>query len=168
MPKPSYIICCQGSSIDQTTNLVTAFQILEGFNVFLRQSNDGPPEVEFGNLPMQVVPFIGISTWMRDDDDNDDQEYEHEIVLRSPGKEPKSSACSTFRFTRRYQRFMTQLVVEGGWQESGDFVFESKIREVGTQEWLSQSYVIPITVDVRLGEGSAQVDRIDTESDDAS
>ena len=59
-----------------------------------------------------------------------------------------------FRFTRRHQRFHASINFSKPWTKSGNFVFSSRIRKVGTSNWLRQDYYVPIDVTEHEGDES--------------
>ena len=143
MPRPLYILCAQSFAINQDTNTLSVFHILESLNTFIGlQPSPGETVVSH-----ERFAFVGFAAWRRGEGEDSDQEYEFEILLKRPDQEqPVSMTPGTFKFTMPNQRFNVHFAQMEPFTQSGDLVFTSRIRPVGTTEWLTQDY--PIRVDV--------------------
>src|ERR1700731_1626538 len=100
MPTHIYTICSMSGSQDRNTGLLSLFNILEELT--------GPAPRP--GQPMLPFVFRVTSVWMREDGDDAEQEYEHQLNLRIPQAEaniPLSN--SRFRFNSLRARFVGEL-----------------------------------------------------------
>ena len=150
MARPLYIICAESMSLDQNTNLVSLFHVLEGFTVQFETTPKTDGQSKSDTLPVNVASpkFYSCAVWMKDANDGPEDEYEYETVATSPGGEELTVNAGSFSFTKTFYRIQMGFVLAKPFQQSGDFVVCSKIRRKGTDEWLVQEYPIPITVTV--------------------
>lgn len=157
MARPLFTICCQSCSVDQDTNMLSVFHILEGLDLTVDSSTAEPiPKDTVAILeekkknPRLRVPslsFVGISVWCRDKFDTADQEYEFEVLLAKPGEdEPMVVETGRLKFIRRAHRFMVHFDVNNPWNKSGECRFEVRLRKPGKPEWLSQDYLFEVSV----------------------
>ncbi len=157
MARPLYTICCESCSIDQDRNTISAFHILEGFDVAIGLSQEqlvSHPETaslaERHANPRLSVPsfnFVGISTWCRDEGESSEREYDFELLLFKPG-DPIGLMVNAgkFSFLKRAHRFIANFVVEKPWNKTGTCRFEVRIRPCGSNSWMSQDYPFEVTV----------------------
>lgn len=152
MPRPLFVICAQSSAIDQNTNLLSLFQILDGYQVHIKKADAPAPTLAVGPQPHQLG-FVGIAVWRRTDADSPDDSYEYEILTQSPDEdEEQIRNTGTFKFTTRHQRFQVFIHITKPWTRSGVFVFSSRIRKVGSSDWIRQDYQIPVDVTEHEGD----------------
>jgi hypothetical protein len=138
MPKPVYILCCESSSEDKQTGLLSHFNVFEKF-VLQKISREQLP----ANPPflMQLQARI-FAIWLGERED-EGQEYEFETRIKLPpsGKILDIHA-GKFKFARGLQRLfaniMGPLPVEG----AGIMWIQNRIRRVGADEWLTQEFPI--------------------------
>ena len=141
-----FVICAQSSSSDQNTNLLSLFHILDGYQVHLKKSDAPAPALADRAQPHQLG-FVGVAVWGRTDDDSPDDSYEVEILTQAPDEDKESIRHrGEFKFTRRHQRFHVDIHISKPWTKSGVFIFSSRIRKVGSSDWIRQDYHIPIDV----------------------
>ena len=126
--------------------MLSLFQILDGYQVHIKKADAPALAPVVGPQPHQLG-FVGISVWGQTDDDSPEDLYEVEILTQSPGEDEESIRHSgQFKFTKRNQRFQTEIRISKPWTRSGVFVFSSRIRKAGSSDWLRQDYHIPIDV----------------------
>lgn len=155
MPRPLYIVCSESAAIDQDTNRASLFNVVEGLQVTVVPKPSGE-----GVAFVKTLDFRGIAVWMRNEDDDPEDEYEFELAARAPGDADENVfGDGKFKFTKRLHRFNVLIGVHKPWTESGMFVFTSRIRRVGTSEWLSQEF--PILVDVTKKIPANQLDGVE-------
>jgi hypothetical protein len=148
MPKPIFILCSESQSQDRRSNLLSVFNIMERVEVKAQaEPSDAPKDV----VLIDMFSFVVTAVWQQTEDDTDGDEYESETVLHLPGPEAKRLTRDTGSFTLRsldkpLQR-ITLLVKMPALKASGKFVAESRIRKKGTDNWLSQTHVIPVVFD---------------------
>jgi hypothetical protein len=145
MPKPLYTICSKDWSHDRETKLVSLFHILEGYDMFVPASHEPDKIIAIPNAP---TSFVGVSVWMREESDLGTDEYESEVWAIAPQQEKKVLATSVFRFERLFHRFVSVVKIQDIPAHSGFLRFGSSIRRVGTEQWLSDEFPIPINVHV--------------------
>jgi len=154
MPKPVYIICSQSGTVDQATNLVSLFHVVESLYV----------RPETPEYPTPSLTFRTTAVWMRAERDGPDDEYESEFLLHLPGQQPESPPGFTgrFRFTQYFHRLVLDLTLvrspdAGGIRFStpGILRVECRIRPIGGKDWLSQEYPIVLNLAPSANECSA-------------
>jgi hypothetical protein len=147
MPRPVYVLCAKGITEDKLSSLMTAFSILESmeFGTERREAS-----ILFDPLTVQLQ---GLSVWMREESD-DEVEFEHQWAVHGGGRHDTLPA-TTFRFERERPLFRFTLLTKGIpiLTESGLIEFESRVRRLGADEWLSQSF--PIVCRVNLPQPAA-------------
>jgi hypothetical protein len=144
MPKPLFIIVCQSGAEDKDTGLISLFHVVDRIDAQILKI---PPEGLKGTVLVQDMPLKVVATWIKDDDESYDQEYEFQVVgLMPPDGTVGFSSNGSFRFSEGKPRHRLtanvhgQLPVKG----SGTLLVESKVRKVGTQDWIVQSYPIQV------------------------
>jgi hypothetical protein len=148
MPKPIFILCSESQSQDRRSNLLSVFNIIERVEVKAQaKPTDEPKDV----VLVEMLSFAVTAVWRRTEDDADGDEYDSEMVLHLPGPEDKKLTKDTGPFTlgpldKPLQR-ITLLVKMPMIKASGKLVAESRIRKKGTDDWLSQTYVLPVIFD---------------------
>ena len=148
MPRAVYILCSESGAVDRYTGLVSHFHVYETAQVIEEERpvvTEGPSERR--GQPMEVLTTIRVTAvWMRNEDDDPHQEYEHRLVIYLPGDEDGDVVGEgTFVFSRPLHRFAATLHAKP-FSRSGIFRVESRVRKIGAAEWLSQDY--PIVVEV--------------------
>jgi len=150
MPKPVYIVCAQSVSLDKSTNLLSLFHVLEGFT--LRAPSEGDVSIEQGEeapagIPTINLDFVGVATWEREEQDSPETEFDFVVQVIVPWEgEARTVNEGKCIFAKPFQRFMARMVlgIPKLPEQSGNIRFVSKIRRLGSQEWQSQEYRIPI------------------------
>ena len=82
------------------------------------------------------------AVWKRDAEDVD-KEFEFEVAVEPPGEKEEIFATDRFAFRSPIHRFLFDVNGLATNQE-GVLRATSRIREIGSQEWLSQEYEIPV------------------------
>jgi len=138
MPAPQYIICCQNVTQDAQTGLIDHFHVIES----LRPVSDATAEQ---NNVAPIRSLVVTTVWRRLPIDPIEQEYESINEMVTPEGESRQTSSKTFTFQPESQtiRFILHLTPIP-MMEPGQFVIKSKIRPVGSQEWITQEYVIDI------------------------
>jgi hypothetical protein len=143
MPKPAYIVCSQSQSLDQHTNLLSVFHLIEGFDLIPAVVD--PAEMMSKPTTQSFIQFVVNAAWMQTDGDQG-QEYYYEVIMRSPEEEDRIIASDPFVFTKLYQRFSVVVRKSTPWMSSGLCRIENRIRHKDSDQWLSQEYFFPVTV----------------------
>lgn len=141
MPKPVYIICSESGSEDRLTGLISHFKVVE--QILLQES---PPPVEGKPVVITAMPFQFMVVWAMSDDDRPGDEYEYcHSLFFPPGEKEVSLPGGTIFFEQGKPRYRFAMVLAGlTFKDVGIFKVESKIRRVGEESWLSQTYEIPV------------------------
>jgi hypothetical protein len=140
MPRPQYILCCQSISVDGLTNTISHFHVIEGLQVLSEVIKAAP------GLLFRQSGFWGVAAWTRSEGDDPKCEYEFDICSTPGGGELQSQLNGTMKFTQAAHRFQVQFVLQAPWAQSGHFSFVSRLRAVGTENWLEQKYTFPVEV----------------------
>lgn len=110
MPKLEYFLVSESLSVDQNTNHVSVFGILEELR---------------GELPIAVHRLVAISSWHIAPDERD-QDFQATLRIRSPGGDtmPESDAFKVNFTTTRMRHRIFHHVHGLAVSEFGDLVFE--------------------------------------------
>jgi hypothetical protein len=140
MPRPVFIICAQSGSEDKDTHLLSMFNIMERIIIAPLPEGSDP-------LTTQPTNTLRVAAaWMRTEGDVPQKEFEHQMVFRPPsGQPPVTTEIVRFRFDKPYYR---ATAITSGFlffAGMGILLVESRIRPVGTEEWLSQDYPILVS-----------------------
>ncbi len=138
MPRPVFIICAETGAVDKITSFASLFGIFEKINY--RRAKEGEPQPAF---KMMIV-----ASWMRDPNENQEQEFENEFLIIVPpnGREISLgkglfSFSPGIEFWRPIAKFESALPIDG----SGVMQVVNRVRRSGADgEWISQSYPIII------------------------
>lgn len=139
MLRPVYIIASQSTAEDKLTNLMSLFSVFE--------SVEFHAEPISGNHPMPAQQFRVVAVWMREEGD-EAIEFEQQFRFHRPGLGIEEvSAPAQFRFEspeRWLHRFMLICNSFPPVSASGIFEVESRVRRVGSEDWVSQRYPIRV------------------------
>ncbi len=154
MPRPVYIICSTGGSIDAQSNLVSIFDAIENIQITIHVKQE-PHEPE----PVFRLPLRATAVWMAQDGDSGDQEWEFETVVY-PGQNGPEKVVHNgkFHFGDAWKLFRIVSAGTVAFKKPGLARIESRIRRVGDVEWVSQDY--PFTIQV--------IDESDSKSSESS
>ncbi len=136
MARAIYIICSESGAIDQETGRVSLF------NVFEKISVGTLDEVRKLGVPGSLVLCV-TAAWAPEDGDMDEP-FEHETALLPPGADNEAVVTKGhFVFKTFVHRFLTR-VMDPPIGQSGTLHVEHRIRKVGQDNWLRQTYRIPV------------------------
>jgi hypothetical protein len=147
MPTHIYSICSVSGLQDRDSGLLSLIHVIEELTA--TAPAPGQP----------IVPFVFrvTSVWMREDGDDAEQEYEHQVTLRIPQADANISLLNNrFRFNSRLAKFIAQLMLQNVFAqeirqrlEGESLVFiDTSIRPVGTEPWQTHSYPILLRLSV--------------------
>ena len=137
MPSPVSIICAEGGAEDKTTGLVSVFNVIE--QIAFKRAEPDQPSVPF---KMRV-----IATWLREEADSFEQQFENEISLLQPvSKLEVRLGGNDFSFVKGKSFYRTIALFDSILPIDGDGVMQvqSKIRPKNSESWLVQSYPIVV------------------------
>lgn len=141
MARPVYLICSESGSEDKETGLVSHFTVVEKIQFRpIDATNLGPGQA----IAVPQSAFSVTAVWMREKDETADDWFDYSLVVLAPDNEPILGAGGQFQFTRPLHRFTFRSHLTFAFNQSGLVVVESKIRKVGTKDWLTQSYPIVV------------------------
>jgi len=148
MPKPIYILCSESGAEDKDSGQSIHFKVIDRLLLM-----DRVPEKPAGVVLVRPIPLHITAVWMRADTDDSRDQFETQVRIFLPpyNVEWIPAPSTTFSFSQpRYRTIMklAGLLLTG----PGQLLIESRIRKVGDENWLSQSYPI----DVIAAEGTAQ------------
>lgn len=139
MAKSVFIICAESSAVDDEGKTLSLFNILE--------------KVQFHRLPkpqpekssMVVVDAFRmriVSVWLQEEGDQNET-FECETFAVIPPSDLKIDfPGTTFKFGLPFQRTVVFLRGILPFQGSGTMWVTSRIRKIGTEPWVSQSFPI--------------------------
>jgi len=143
MPKPVFIICSESGTVDRFTNLVSIHNVIEHLTCHAGESGekkDGAP----GGLG--ISKMRATAQWSKSEGD-DSRAFFHEFTISMFGSPPKVISASAFAFRTPFHRFVVDLILPSSTEledAESNIVFTSRIRAKGEEEWISQSYTIPV------------------------
>lgn len=152
MPRPMYIICSQAGALDQYTNGISFFNVIESI-----RGMEVKPPVEGGIAVVAPLLMRLAAAWLREETDTPEQEFESQLVVLAPvSNEPLASVqFPPFRFVAPVHRLVVPQLILSPHAElvPGILRFECSIRRVGETGWSRrQEYVVPVEV---VGESKA-------------
>lgn len=152
MPQPQYILCCESVSHDKVTNLLSCFHVLEGY-IITRGTEPIPEDkIDVATMASNIFKLVGVAVWRTDETDTPERDMEYQLSLAVPEGDEVMLREGEFRMTKQFHRFTTKVIMPSiPAAQSGDMVFISKVRAKGEQDWLTQRYTIPLTVNVVEG-----------------
>jgi len=134
MPRPAYILFAESGSLDEFTNQVSAFNIVE--LIIVRKSiPDLPP------FPSRQIKrkFRLIAAWIKDDGDTPDVVFQIQLsCFDQAGRAIYTSGIDSFSFTpdSYFHRYIASTVEFNGFPSLGEYSVEARLRRVGEQEWM--------------------------------
>jgi hypothetical protein len=117
MPKLEYFLVCESCSIDQATNRISLFNIIE-------EVQSGPPSSGDG---MPIAQMVAVSCWNREDGD-EDQDFQLTLRVHPPEGEYKDFRLN-FRMDRPRHRFTIRLSGGVPAGASGTLRFETLLND---------------------------------------
>ncbi len=155
MPRPVYIIAARSGSLDQKSNLMSLFSILERIHVQaeVEGGTAGTPVAFPANMPPVEMRITAV--WMADEGE-EGQAFDSQLVMKNPEGIEELLHEGDFVFN---QDRATAILVRNIYDvnatfkqpKSGLIEVRSKVRPKGDDgEWIQQSY--PIVYDFELVE----------------
>lgn len=143
MAKPLYIICAESAVEDKRTNLLSLFNILEKFTAQVKVIRVKGDKI----IRRPLFRFRSVAVWMREESDPWDQEFEAQLQLILPPDETEITGApemARFKFKegRPLQRISMEFEGDPPFKGPGILRVISRIRPVGSEEWLQQEYPI--------------------------
>ena len=139
MAIPVYIICSESGSVDQITNNVSLFSVIEKlFYVKIEHPDD------YKKLPKQppLANVRSTAVWKREESEAGTT-FEHQTLMLLPGEEkPSIVAEGSFVFKGTTHRMIYDFGPVSF--NEGTVRIESRIRELGQEKWQSQTYEFPV------------------------
>ena len=148
MPSPVFIVCSEGGSVDRHTNQLSIFDVVEKLTFRRIESPEPPPagtarEIGLETKPMSINVLRMTAYWRRDDGDTG-AEFDFKTTLKMPGvAEEITAGEGRFLFKTELHRLLSTMYTNMP-DHSGEIVVRNSIRRAGTNDWLSQQYVIPV------------------------
>lgn len=144
MPKPVYIICAERAVVDQETNLVSFFNVIDKLDVALWPSDAVAP-------PQKKIAILGakaVASWSKVKGD-EGKKFEAEMLFNAPNGQLATSGVMPFEFGENmFQRFIMTISGIPPMVENGILEVTCRIRRKGSRTWMSQSVEIPVDVTV--------------------
>ena len=135
MPLPAYMVCSRSGSIDEASNQVSAFNIIESFKIF-RKPVKRLDDLTHKQIASGLVRIVTV--WIKEESDSADQVFEVSVIGRFPpmGQEV-SFGNLQFSFTNQLQRVVLNDLLLAQFWGPGVLKFEARIRRVGEEQWLN-------------------------------
>jgi hypothetical protein len=128
MPKPAYIICSHSGAIDQFTNVVSCFNIIEAASMKLPPESSGKP------LLLRIV-----ASWLMEENDLPTMSFEGQLLIRyADGQEIVVAEFPPFTFTKPVHRLYAQDFPLLGIPSFGIASIECRIRRQSEEEWIGR------------------------------
>ncbi|MBA4189462.1 MAG: hypothetical protein C0467_15840 [Planctomycetaceae bacterium] len=146
MPRPVYQLLSHSYSVDEDTKLVSIYEVVDTITV-LKLPAPAPGRVAF----FAFRPMAVLSCWAIDlgKGDSFDDKFEFELELQHPDGSVMPFAKTEFQFILPHlaKRFQIRLEEAITWPKGGVAVIEGRVRKVGTQKWLTQSYLLNVKIE---------------------
>ncbi|HKI33848.1 MAG TPA: hypothetical protein VKA46_18490 [Gemmataceae bacterium] len=155
MPRPVYLLCSQSGAIDETSNAISFFNLIEEVKRFKIPKKHLASA--FRPLAMRVV-----ACWMNADGDAPGQVFEAQFAAKYPNKGeelPDEYIFSTpaFSFKTVYHRLIAPVVELPPFAGPGILWIECRVRRQGEQDWLAkQEYPIQLIDVTPSGPGGGE------------
>jgi hypothetical protein len=147
MPRPLYIFCAASGSIDQYTNAVSLYGLIESITYTeLKPPPDQPPGtiVVARPLSMRVV-----AAWLKEDGDSPEQTFEADLIAFAPRQDQPliTSQFPPFKFSAPVHRLIVpELSIPPDVDVAtvrGLLRFVSRLRRAGETDWTwTQEYAM--------------------------
>jgi hypothetical protein len=99
--------------------------------------------MEFAAKPAVFTALRMSAVWSQSEADAS-EEFEYRTVVEVPGvSEPFVAGSGTFIFRTKLYRIIAGIFTDMP-RQSGRLIVTSSIRRVGTEDWVSQEYVIQV------------------------
>jgi hypothetical protein len=140
--RPLFIICSDSGTEDKQTGLVSLFNISEKLTLEAHAPPDGDDSKK-----MQITALLRfqvLAVWMKEADD-EGKYFESRFWIEAPGREAYIAPVTDsfiIPHGKHLQRFRLNYEGPPFFKQSGVLRFASELREVGTEKWLSQDYVV--------------------------
>lgn len=148
MPNPVYIICSESGTEDKYTGAASHFNIIDriiGTTKTIAENPDKGSYFRANSLSVRVV-----AVWRADEESDFEGNFQSELRMRLlPKNEDAILQSDLFVFLREKPKHRITIIINGVQAlEAGQIVFESRIKRPEDPDWLTQSYVIDVMVDV--------------------
>jgi hypothetical protein len=143
MPRPVFIACAQIATQDRDTTLLSLTNVIEQIAVSWHLQTDKGKPIKM----IHMVTFSAVAVWGKEEGDTPDTEYEAEMVIRYAGID-RANKLPNFRFDPvedALHRFVTHVTMEPP-ETSGTVLAECRVRELGTEAWMTQQYRMRLVV----------------------
>ena len=136
MARAAYIVFSQSGSIDEATNGISFFNVIEGV--------EGSTPIEGEKVPPGTSLGLKarlVATWMKEEGDTPDVKYEGEIICTSPKGTPIfAGEFPAFSFAENihFQRITIKELYMPGFPEMGMYIIEARLRREGQTDWIAR------------------------------
>jgi hypothetical protein len=146
MPRPLYMICASSGALDQYTNTMSLYRVIESVRLRAIQPQPGSLVI------LSPLSMLIVAAWVKEPQDEPEQTFEAEIGGFMPGNEGElfSTSFPPFKFETPVHRLIVpELKIPPTLPASSGLLrFESRIRRAGETEWRwRQEYVIFMEVE---------------------
>jgi len=147
MPRPVYVIFANSGSIDQTSNMVSIFDVIEIVNVFKKVSDSTSYLI-----PQKTNRITAV--WMRETVDKVADKFQGQLACVDPeNAELFVSEVIEFSFEFPFYRFASQVFLVG-FNTLGTHLIEARLRRAGEEGWtwrqtfpfIVQEGILPSTI----------------------
>jgi hypothetical protein len=145
MPRPLYIICAASGALDQYTNSMSLFGLVESIRYSeLRPQPDAPAGTP---LILKPLSMRVVAAWLKEDRDTPEQNFETEFAVFLPGIENQAMAAlfPPFNFGVSIHRLvLPEMTIPPTLDMApGLMRIVNRVRRAGEPEWeWIQEYVI--------------------------
>src|SRR5438093_1007045 len=128
MPHLEYAIPCQLASIDQRTNAVSLFNIIESLEVIRR-----PSETDDEARARSLTPMEVVTLWRRLPEDAEDTRFKQVLTIVTPDGSEEELSQSDFQIPHFRHRVHVQLAPLAVDQE-GDYTLKVYLKDLSSAE----------------------------------
>ncbi len=163
MPTPVYLICSESGCEDKETGLASVFNIID--RIVAKKRRTGTTE-DRDTVLAESLSLRIVAVWRTDEESEFETDFESELrAILLPANQQVTLLADRFRFLREQPKHRITVIV-GRFQleQSGQLVFESRIRRTGDSAWLTQRYIVDVLVQAALGQSQSRQTTDDADS----
>ena len=136
MARPAYMVFSQSGAVDQATNSISFFNVIEGIEG--RAHMDGQPVPPGASLGLNARL---AAVWMKEEGDTPDVSFDGDITCTAPSGAPVfvgMLAPFSFAADIHFHRITVQDLRLPGMNETGTYIIEARLRRTGQTEWIAR------------------------------
>jgi hypothetical protein len=144
MPRPAYIVFAQMGVVDQATNGISFFNVIEGVDGVAMEPTATPP------ADAGMVAHL-TAVWLKEPSDTPDVYFESDVICLSPSGTPIFLGVTppfSFAANVNFHRLTLREFRIAGFPEIGTYVIEARLRRADQSDWVARQ-TFPFVVSER-------------------